>query len=103
MIVTLQTERVRTLDQVRAFVEGSEAVDFAGADRESVYEFVRRALVRLDYERFGKSDNQTQCIFDLGKLHRQLPESLDILSRVHGRDWTAIKRTEKPDCKGERR
>ena len=56
MIVTLQTERVRTLDQVRAFVEGSEAVDFAGAERESVYEFVRRALVRLDYERFGKSD-----------------------------------------------
>ena len=49
MIVTLQTERVRTLDQVRAFVEGSEAVDFTGADRESVYEFVRRALVRLDY------------------------------------------------------
>ena len=56
MIVTLQTERVRTLDQVRAFVEGSEAVDFAGAERESVYEFVRRALVRLGYERLGKSD-----------------------------------------------
>ena len=56
MIVTLQTERVRTLDQVRAFVEGSEAVDFAGADRESVYEFVRRTLVRLSYERLGKPD-----------------------------------------------
>ena len=41
---------------MRAFVEGSEAVDFAGAERESVYEFVRRALVRLDYERLGKSD-----------------------------------------------
>ena len=27
MIVTLQTERVRTLDQVRAFVEGSEGVE----------------------------------------------------------------------------
>ena len=54
--MTLQTERVRRLDQVRAFVEGSEAVDFAGADRESVYEFVRRALVRLGYERLGKSD-----------------------------------------------
>ena len=27
MIVTPQTERVRTLDQVRAFVQGSEAVD----------------------------------------------------------------------------
>ena len=56
MIVTLQTERVRTLDQVRAFVEGSEAVDFTGADRESVYEFVRRTLVRLSYERLGKPD-----------------------------------------------
>ena len=56
MIVTLQTERVRTLGQVRAFVEGSEAVDFTGAERESVYEFVRRALVRLGYERLGKSD-----------------------------------------------
>ena len=56
MIVTLQTERVRTLDQVRAFVEGSEAVDFTGADRGSVYEFVRRALVRLDYGQLGKSD-----------------------------------------------
>ena len=56
MIVTLQTERVRTLDQVRAFVEGSKAVDFTGADRESVYEFVRRALVRMDYAGLGKSD-----------------------------------------------
>ena len=28
--MTLQTEWVRTLDQVRAFVEGSEAVDFTG-------------------------------------------------------------------------
>ena len=49
MTVTLQTERVRTLDQVRIFVEGSEVVDFTGADRESAYEFVRRMLVRLDY------------------------------------------------------
>ena len=56
--MTLQTERVRTLDQVRAFVEGSEAVDFTGADRGSVYEFVRRALVRLDYGQLGKSDKE---------------------------------------------
>ena len=37
MIVTLQTQRVRTLEQVRAFVEGSEAVDFAEGDREGAY------------------------------------------------------------------
>ena len=61
MIVTLQTERVRTLDQVRAFVQGSEAVDFTGADRESVCEFVRRTLVRLDYgaRQVGQEAGQT--------------------------------------------
>ena len=58
MIVTLQTERIRTLDQMRAFVEGSEAVDFTGTDRESVYEFVRQALVRMDYAGLGKSDKR---------------------------------------------
>ena len=56
MIVTLQTQRVRTLEQVRAFVEGSEAVDFAGGDREGVYTLVRRTLVKLDYHRLGKPD-----------------------------------------------
>lgn len=56
MIVTLQTERVRTLEQVRAFVEGSEAVDFAGGDREGVYDLVRRTLVKLRYHRLGRPD-----------------------------------------------
>ena len=56
MIVTLQTEGVRTLEQVRAFVEGSEPVDFAGAGREGIYALVRRTLVRLDYHRLGKPD-----------------------------------------------
>ena len=56
MIVTLQTQRVRTLEQVRAFLEGSEAVDFAGGDREGVYGLVRRTLVKLRYHRLGKPD-----------------------------------------------
>ena len=54
MIVTLQTQRVQTLEQVRAFVEGSEAVDFAGGDRAGVFTLVRRTLVKLDYHRLGK-------------------------------------------------
>ena len=54
--MTLQTARVRTLEQVRAFVEGSEPVGFAGAGREGIYALVRRTLVRLDYHRLGKAD-----------------------------------------------
>ena len=54
--MTLHTERVRTLDEVRAFVEGSEAVDFAVSDREGIYRLIRRTLVRLEYSRLVKPD-----------------------------------------------
>ena len=49
MIVTLRTERIQTLDQMRAFVEGNEPVDFGLTDRTSAYAFVRRTLVRFRY------------------------------------------------------
>ena len=49
MIVTLRTERIRTLDQVRAFLDGSQPADFELTDRTSAYAFVRRTLVRFEY------------------------------------------------------
>ena len=54
MIVTLQTQRVQSLEQVCAFLEGNEAVDFVEGDREGVYDLVRRTLVKLRYHRLGK-------------------------------------------------
>ena len=56
MIVTLQTQRVQTLEQVRHVAEGTEPVDFALADRASAYEFIRRTLVQFDYAALGKAD-----------------------------------------------
>ncbi|WP_419942443.1 integrase [Candidatus Palauibacter sp.] len=56
MIVTLRTERIRTLDEVRAFLEGSEPVDFTLNDRDSAYVFVRRSLERLRYHGLGRPD-----------------------------------------------
>ena len=49
MIVTLQTQRVQTLEQVRRVAEGTEPVDFAPADRASAYDFIRRTLVQFEY------------------------------------------------------
>ena len=49
MIVTLQTERIRTMEQVAAFVEASEPVDFQPLDRDGAYAFVARTLTRLGY------------------------------------------------------
>ena len=54
--MTLQTERLRTMEQVRAFVEGSEPVDYQPKDRASAYAFVRRTLAAFDYHRLGRAD-----------------------------------------------
>ncbi len=54
MIVTLRTERIRTLDDIRAFLEGSEAADITLHDRREAYAFIERTLVRFRYH-FGLS------------------------------------------------
>ena len=56
MIVDIQTRRLRTIGQLRAFVEGNEAVDFQPRDREEAYGFVRDTLDRFGYRHLGKHD-----------------------------------------------
>ena len=56
MIVTLQTERLRTIEQLEAFVAGSVPADCKPLDRESAYDFVRRTLVAFNYHRLRKAD-----------------------------------------------
>ena len=53
--MTLQTERLRTAEQIRGFLDGSGGVDFVPESREEAYGFVRRTLVRLDYESLGRA------------------------------------------------
>ena len=64
--MTMATERLASLEQVRAFVEGSEGLDFAVADRSSRNDFVRRMLVKFDYAALGKADKGLMKRF-LGK------------------------------------
>ena len=54
--MTLRTERIRDLDQMRAFVEGNEPADFEFADRTSAYAMIRRTLVRFEYHTRRKPD-----------------------------------------------
>ena len=54
MIVTLCTERIRTLDDIRAFLDGNVAADITPHDRKAAYAFVERTLVRFRYH-FGLS------------------------------------------------
>ena len=56
MILRLDIERLRTLDEVRDFMAGSSAVDFRFVERADAYSFVRRVLVRTRYVRLSRSD-----------------------------------------------
>ena len=52
--MTFRTHRIRTLDEVRAFLEGNEATDITLHDRRQAYAFIERTLVRFRYH-FGLS------------------------------------------------
>ena len=56
MIVTLQSERVQTLADVRAVIDGNDRLDYQFTDREAAYEFIRRTLVRFNYPTLSKPD-----------------------------------------------
>jgi len=64
--VTLQTERLHTVEQIRGFLDGNGEVDFRPLDRDEAYDFVRRTLVRLDYDALGRAGKGTVRGF-LGK------------------------------------
>ena len=52
--MTLQSQRVQSLELIRAFLEGSEAAALVEGDREDVYDLVRRTLVKLGHHRLVK-------------------------------------------------
>ena len=56
MIVTLQTRRLQTLEQVRAFLDGSEPLDIEVHQREAGYAFVADTLRGFGYTRLGRAD-----------------------------------------------
>ena len=56
MIVDIETRRLRTIGQLRAFVEGNDAVDFQPQTRNEAYGFVRDTLERFGYRRLGRRD-----------------------------------------------
>ena len=82
MIVTLQTERLQTLEQVGVFVEGNEAVDFEHVDRESAYAFTRRTLVEFRYHSLSKADKGTVKAY-LAKMTGLSRAQLTRLIRQH--------------------
>ena len=56
MILTLQTHGLQTLEEVRRFLSGNEAVDFVLSDRVSAYSFIVETLVKFRYRGLPRRD-----------------------------------------------
>ena len=56
MIVIMQTEGLKTVEQIREFVRGNGAVEYRREERGEAYGFIRRVLVQTGYHGLGKAD-----------------------------------------------
>ena len=56
MIVTLKTQGLQTLEQVRAFLDGAQALGFEAPARESAYDWIAAELRRFRYAGLTKAD-----------------------------------------------
>lgn len=52
----LKTQGLQSMEQVRAFLEGSQPLGFEAPAREAVYDWMAGELRRLGYSRLGKAD-----------------------------------------------
>jgi hypothetical protein len=64
MIVTLQTQALESIDQIRAFLDGSEDLDLKIQSREEAYQFVGQTLRLFRYRQ--------RCRTEKGLLRRYL-------------------------------
>lgn len=56
MIVTLKTPGLQGLEQVRAFLEGTQPLGFAAPSREAAYEWIAAELRRFAHPHLDKAD-----------------------------------------------
>ena len=74
MIVTLKTHRLRTVAQVRAFLDGACELDVQVVERAAAYDFITATLSRLGYARLSRADKG---------VVRQFLAKVTGLSRAH--------------------
>lgn len=61
MNVTLLTQRLQTLEQVQAFLDGTTAIDFAPLARRAAYDFIGETIRRFRYPALPKADRGRGC------------------------------------------
>ncbi len=70
VIVSMKDGEKPSLEQIRALLEGSEAVQFEGKKRREVYDWITRTLRRQDWRGFCCRLRVTEYTADDGSLHQ---------------------------------
>ena len=94
----MSLDQMRTVDQMRAFVEGADRVGFAHLDRDGAYALVAVTLERVLYPRLGKADKGTVLRF-LEKATGLSRAQVDRLVRQHRRSGQIRDHRKKPPAK----
>ena len=84
MIVNLSLDQIRTVDQMRAFVEGADRAEITHLDRDGAYALITVAVERVLYPRLGRADKGTVLRF-LEKATGLSRAQIDRLVRQHRR------------------
>ena len=54
--MTLKTQGLQTLEQIRDFLEGAQALDFEAPNHQAVYSWIAAELRRFRYVHLGRAD-----------------------------------------------
>jgi hypothetical protein len=56
MQLIMNDERLQTVEQVKQFLAGNEALDFGGVSVEERYQWIQTVLVRFKYYQLNRAD-----------------------------------------------
>ncbi len=87
MILTIKQPNLRTVKEVRAFLDGTTPFDFKPQSREDTYRWIGKTLEQLRYKTLGKADRGTVKAFleKVSGLSRAQVTRLISQHRKHGR------------------
>ncbi len=87
MILTIKQPNLRTVKEVRAFLDGTTPFDFKPQSREDTYRWTGKTLEQLRYKTLGKADRGTVKAFleKVSGLSRAQVTRLISQHRKHGR------------------
>ena len=74
MLISMDDSKWLSLEEIRTFLAGAEAVEFAAQGRKEIYAWVERVLVGHEYARQGKAERG--LLRRLCPICRSLPVSL---------------------------